>query len=183
MSTSTVVIAIYWCFAAALVFAGVVKFARPATLATLLSTRVGRPRLAARLLGVAEVGAGCVALAGAPGAPFAVAAVYLALGIGAEVLLRTGANGSCGCFGSGGGRLTVGQVLFDGVATAAALTVGGLSVLGSRELSPLGATSAPATVLVALQLAFAAWLAARVLGELTETWALWNNPFAGRGGQ
>lgn len=178
MSASSLVIAVYWCFAAALVLAGSVKLARPATLATLLSARLPHPRLFARALGLAEVAAGCAALMGAPGAPFAVAAVYVALGAGAEVLLRTGANGSCGCFGSAGGRLTVGHVVFDGAGAAAALGAGAFAATGSLDLSPLALGSPPTIALLGVQLALAAWLAARLLSELAEAWNLWNNPFA-----
>lgn len=173
-----VVIAMAWCFAATLIVAGVAKLIAPAPLAALLD-RLPRPRVAARLLGLIEVGSGAAPFVGLSGAYLAVGCVYLALACGGEYLLRTGTRGSCGCLGSAKSQLSVGHVLFNLIGGAVCLAAA-VEALSSPVSSPLQVASGATVGLITAQITAATWLCTRLFDEASTTWNAWNNPWWGR---
>ncbi len=106
-----------------LIVAGTAKILAPSGTARALKA-AGLPAatLLVRLLGATEVAVGIAAIAvGGWILPAAVAAFYASFTGFVAVQLRSGTEAGCGCFGGASTPLTRGHLVFDGVATLAAV--------------------------------------------------------------
>jgi len=117
----SVVTAGLWVAAALLAAAGAGKLAVPdGAMAALHDLRLPSGRVAARVLGLAEiaVAASAVAVAGRPGAALLAASYAVLLAVAARARAR---RVDCGCFGAEAGRVTGAHLAVNGVAAAVGL--------------------------------------------------------------
>jgi hypothetical protein len=145
-----------------LAFAGVAKIRRPSG-TTAAARAIGLPAspTLVRGLGVVETIVAAAGIAVGAGAAFAVAGLYLGLGMVAGILVRRAPGTNCGCLGTSDAPISVSHVVVDGAAVVASL----FAAFGGSPLAGAGNN-------IWVRLAFlaatgcCAWLAGQLLDAL-----------------